>query len=172
MSKRDIYAAFPNKHAILVAVVSMVLQADDENLLNVILLSQGSTTLQDRLEVVALALINEILSPTTGFLFRLISTESISHPQIGVTYFEKWYSRRAELISQAFSEYGRGTAKSMRRRDADQAAKHYIALITHLPQLTVSVGMRDVWNPRSAQTHVRNSVECFLKAYPALAGGA
>jgi AcrR family transcriptional regulator len=36
VSKRDIYAAFPDKHAILTAAIDMVLQAGDENLRRVI----------------------------------------------------------------------------------------------------------------------------------------
>lgn len=166
VSKRDIYAAFPNKHAILLAVIDMVLQADEQKLLKVILLTREAASLQDRLEVIGLALINEILSPATGFLSRLIATESILQPHIGSIYFERWYTRRANLISQLLSVRSKGATKDARpHNDASQAAKHYLALITHLPQLTVSVGVRDMWNSRSAQAHVHSSVECFLSAH-------
>jgi AcrR family transcriptional regulator len=170
VSKRDIYAVLPNKHAILIAVINMVLQADDENLLSVISLTAESTSLQERLEVIGLALINEILSPGTGFLFRLVGSESIQHPQIGAVYFENWYTRRTGLISQVLSMQLVSATKSVRRyQDPNQAAKHYVALIAHLPQLTASVGMRNIWGAKSVQAHVKSSVECFLRAYPSFA---
>jgi AcrR family transcriptional regulator len=170
VSKRDIYATFPNKHAILIAVIKMVLQTEDENLLNVISLTEETTFLQDRLEVIGLALINEILSPATGFLSRLISSESTNDSTIGAIYFENWYTRRIELVSKILSMRLTGATKSARRyHDPNQAAKHYIALITHLPQLTASMGMRDIWHSKSVQAHVKGAVESFLKAYPSFA---
>ena len=42
-------------------------------------------------------------------------------------------------------------------------------LDSHLPQLTASIGIPDTWNSGSIQSHVRSSVECFLKAYPEIA---
>ena len=167
VSKRDIYAAFPHKHALLIAVIKMVLEADDENLTNVISLTQDTMPLSERLEVIGLALINEILSPATGFLCRLISSESIRHPQIGTIYFENWYSRRSELVSRVLTPYLAGNARRIRReQNANHAAKHYVALVTHQPQLTVLVGMREIWSAKSVQAHVKNAVECFLRAYP------
>ena len=167
VSKRDIYAAFPHKHALLIAVMNLVLQADDENFTNVISLTKESTSLQERLEVIGLALINEILSPATGFLCRLISSESIHEPQIGAIYFENWYARRGELISQVLASHMADAKRPTRGSDnINQAAKHYVALVTHLPQLTVLVGMRGIWNSKSVQAHVKSAVECFLRAYP------
>jgi AcrR family transcriptional regulator len=78
VSKRDIYAAFPHKHALLIEVIKTVLEADDESFTHVVSLTGESTSLDERLEVIGLALINEILSPVTGFLCRVISSESIS----------------------------------------------------------------------------------------------
>jgi AcrR family transcriptional regulator len=165
VSKRDIYAVFPRKHALLMAVIKLALQADDENFTKVISLTEESVSLQERLEVVGLALINEVLSPTTGFLCRLISSESIHEPQIGIIYFENWYTRRSELISQVLASHVPNAKRRLRRNDL-QTARHYVALVTHLPQLTVSVGMRAMWNSNSVQTHVKNAVECFLSAHP------
>jgi AcrR family transcriptional regulator len=167
VSKRDIYAAFPRKHALLTAVIKMVLEADDENLTNVILLTKDIEPFSERLEVIGLALINELLSPATGFLCRLISSESMQQPQIGAIYFENWYARRGELMSEVLSPHIMGNSRRSRReQNAHQAAKHYVALVTHQPQFTVLVGMRDIWNAKSVQAHVKNAVECFLRAYP------
>lgn len=165
VSKRDIYAVFPNKHALLLAVLNLVLQADDENFTRVISLI-NSTELNEVLEIVGLALMNEILSPATGFLSRLISSESIHQPELGGVFFENWYARRTELISKVLQSHSLASKRSSRTLgDCNQAAKHFLALIAHRPQLSVFMGMRDIWGSRSAQTHVRSAVEYFLKAY-------
>jgi TetR/AcrR family transcriptional regulator, mexJK operon transcriptional repressor len=171
VSKRDIYAEFPDKHAILAAVISRVLQTGDENLRRVISDSDHDRTPQrERLEVIGLALMSEILSPVTGFVSRLVASECINHPSIGTIYFENWHARRCQLMARVFSATVH-LAKSGTRRSCDTnlASQHYLALISHLPQLTAGVGMRDTWNSKSIQAHVRGSVDCFLKAYPILA---
>ena len=167
VSKREIYAAFPKKHALLLAVINTVLQADDESFTNVISATKEFASLQERLEVLGLALINEILSPATGSLSRLISSESLYQPQIGPIFFENWYSRRSNLISEVlFLHMANASRPARRLHHTNQAAKHYVALVTQLPQLTSLVGMHDIWNSRSAQAHVKSAVECFLRAYP------
>ena len=170
VSKRDIYAAFPDKHAILAAAISMVLQSGDENLRRVISASQNDlASLQEILEVIGLALVGEILSPMSGFVLRLVSSESLQQPSIGKTYFENWYTRRRRTVAQFLSRrMPKATGRNGRRFDSNLASNHFLGLITHLPQLTVCIGMVDSWNLKSIQAHVRSSVECFLKAYPGI----
>lgn len=171
VSKRDIYTAFPDKRAILAAVISMVLQTGDETFRRVVSDSNHSSVpLHERLEIIGLALVGEILSPVTGFVCRLVSSECVEQPLIGTIYYENWYARRSQLISQVFAKrLAAAKGKNRRSYDTKQAAKHYVALVTHLPQLTVSAGMYKIWSPKVAQNHVRSAVECFLKAYPGIA---
>jgi AcrR family transcriptional regulator len=167
VSKRDIYSKFARKHDLLAAVIDTVLQADEENFINVISLTAEFTSLQERLEVIGLALVNEILSPATGFISRIISSESIDQPEIGAIYFKTWYIRRGDLISQVLSSHmGQTGKRTQRMQEATQAARQFVALITHLPQLSVMVSMRDMWTSKSVQSHVKSSVVCFLKAHP------
>ena len=179
VSKRDLYAEFPDKHALLAAVISTVLESGDQNLQQVISDSQKAPrSLRERLEIVGLALMTEILSPLSGFVSRLVSSESIEQPPIGAIYFENWYTRRSQLVAQVLAgstqragrnghTNGNGNGRP-RKVDTRQAARHFVALITHLPQLTACVGKHEVWTPRSVQAHVRDAVDCLLKAYPAL----
>jgi AcrR family transcriptional regulator len=166
VSKRDIYARFPHKNSLLIAVINTVLQEDNENIATVLSLTRDSPSLPERLEVIGLALINEVLSLAMGFLARLIPSESIGQPLIGTLYFENGYKRRRQLISEVLSFHLSGPREP--EIDPEQAAEHYLALVTHLPQLSALVGMRDMWNSQSAQTHVKSAVECFLRAYPDL----
>ena len=171
ISKRDIYAAFPDKHAILTAAINMVFQTGEEHLRVVIADSQThASSPQEALEVIGLALVGEILSPVSGFVFRLVSSESAEQPAIGTTYFENWYTHRNRTLSQFFFRLlAKSKARDDRTFDATLASKQFLSLITHLPQLTACVGMLNTWNAKSIQTHVKRSVECFLKAYPELA---
>ena len=168
VSKRDLYADFPDKHAILVAVVEMVLHTGEENIERVVAdSSQTVRSLEKKLEIIGLALMSEILSPVTGFVSRLVTSEALEQPRIGALYFDNWYTRRNQLIAQVFSKHvARPNQRPRRPGDASQAAKHYVALVTQLPQLTVSVGMLEMWNQKSIEAHVRNAVERLLKAYP------
>ena len=118
----------------------------------------------ERLEVIGLALINEVLSLAMGFLARLIPSESISQPLIGSIYFENGHARRSRLISEVLSN--RVSSERVSAVDASRAAEHFLALVTHLPYLNALVGMRDMWDSDSAQTHVKDAVGCFLRAYP------
>ncbi len=170
VSKRDIYAAFPDKHAILVAVINMVLQNADESFTRVITDTQETATIEQRLEIIGMTLVGEILSPVTGFVSRLILSESARQPPVGVIFFENWYARRSQLIAQILAEHVANAKERTRHHyDTGQASKHYMALITYLPQLTAGVGMREIWNPKSIQAHVQSAVECFLKAHPIIA---
>jgi len=170
VSKRDIYNTFSDKHAILIAAVDMVLQTGDENLEHVVFdVQQGGTSIKEMLEIVGLALVSEILSPSSGFVFRLVLSESVGQPAIGAAYFENWYNRRSRRVAQFLSrQLTKPNGKSGRSMDTNAASKHFVGLVTHLPQLTAGVGMLEMWNSKSVQSHVRSSVECFLKAYPDL----
>jgi AcrR family transcriptional regulator len=171
VSKRDIYSAFADKHAILSAAIDMVLQTGDENLRQVIAdVQQSNASIQETLEIIGLALVGEILSPSSGFVFRLVSSESTEQPAIGTAYFENWYTRRSRTIavflSKRATKANEGTGGPI---DTHIASKHFVGLVTHLPQLTACIGMLDMWNSKSVQAHVKSSVDCFLKAYSSLA---
>jgi AcrR family transcriptional regulator len=164
VSKRDIYASFPNKHALLIAVIVTVLEKNNENLSTLISLTVESASLQGRLEVIGLALANEVLSPVTSFLARLIPSESIHHAVIGTIYFENGFGRRCKMIREILSSH----TSTSRGIDLDQAAEHYLALITHLPYLNALMGMSEIWDSKATKAHVRDAVGLFLRAYPAL----
>jgi TetR/AcrR family transcriptional repressor of mexJK operon len=169
VSKRDIYANFPDKHALLEAVIKTVLQADDENFSNVLSVSSGCETLAERLEIIGLALMNEVLSPGSSFVARLISSETSIRPQIGAIYYEGWYVRRGDSISNVLSSHlSRKKARMRAHEDTHQAARHFIALVIHLPQLSAMVGLGGIWNSKKANDHVKRVVDCFLRAYPSI----
>jgi TetR/AcrR family transcriptional repressor of mexJK operon len=167
VSKRDIYAHFPDKHALLIATLNKALQTEVSNIKEAIADTQSVRSLQKRLEIIGLTLINEVLSAAMSVLTRLVASESINRPLIGTVYFENGPVRRTVLISEVLALHN--TKNKPRSLDVSQAAEHYLALITYQPNLTTSVGMRDIWDSKAIQTHVVSAVECFLKAYPGFA---
>lgn len=74
VSKRDIYANLPGKHALLEAVIKSVLQADDENFSDVLSVSSRCETLAEELEIIGLGLMSEALSPTSSFVARMFNS--------------------------------------------------------------------------------------------------
>jgi AcrR family transcriptional regulator len=168
VSKRDLYAAFPDKHAILIEVIETVLENGEANLRRTV--ADNLKTLKPNhvtLEIVGLALLNEILSPLEGFVCRLAFAESAAHPLVGKKYFESWFTRRGQIVAQALSScIERGKGQARQSYDKHQASKQFLALITHLPQLTVCLGLTGMWTPKSIQAHVKNSVATFITIYP------
>jgi TetR/AcrR family transcriptional regulator, mexJK operon transcriptional repressor len=167
VSKRDIYAHFPDKHALLIATLNEALQTEVFNIMKTIKRTRRMPSLQKKLETIGLTLVNEILSAAMSVLTRLVAAESINRPLIGIVYFENGSVRRtiliAEVLSQCIAE------KGMPALDTFQAAEHYLALVTHRPRLTTSVGMHHVWDSASTKAHVVSAVECFIRAYPSFA---
>jgi len=145
------------------------MQSGDANLKRVIADSeQTPLPVGQQLEIIGLALISEILSPLEGFVYRLVFSESVGHPQIGSAFFNNWYARRNQMVIELLSRH-KAVKKSRGRSsgDTEQAAKHFLALTVYQPQFSASLGLLEMWNPKTIRAHVKSAVDCFLKAYPA-----
>jgi AcrR family transcriptional regulator len=170
VSKRDLYTTFPDKHEMLATAIETTLENSEANLRRAIsdckkIPSSAATTL----EVIGLVLVTEILSPLEGFVWRLAFAESAENPSIGKTYFDSWYTRRVRIVAETLSRHSAKENEHTRQLfDKNQASRHFLALVTHSPQLTVTFGTADVWTSKSVDAHVKNAVQCFLRAYPSL----
>jgi len=164
VSKRDIYAHFPDKHALLIATLNEALQKEVSNIMKTIKRTQRMPSLQKRLEIIGLTLVNQVISAEMSALTRLVAAESINRPLVGIVYFENGSVRRAILLSDFLSQYIAETKKPA--LDTFRAAEHYLALVTFQPRLTTSVGMHHGWDSASIKGHVVSAVECFIRAYP------
>jgi AcrR family transcriptional regulator len=164
VSKRDIYAHFPDKHALLIATLNEALQTESANITKAIKRTQGIPSLQKRLETIALTLIKEDLSESMSVLTRLVAAESINRPLVGIVYFENGSVRKAVLISEVLSQYS--AEAKLPPLDTLHAAEHYLALVSYRPRLTISVGMGHIWHSALVKNHAVNAVGCFVRAYP------
>src|ERR1700722_322769 len=159
VSKRDIYAHFPDKHALLIATLNQALQTEVSNIMRTIKRTQRVSSLQKRLEIIGMTLVSEVLSTAMSVLTRLVAAESINRPLIGIVYFENGSVQRTILISEVLSQHIRTT--NVPALDTVQAAEQYLALVTYRPHLTTSVGMHHIWDRASTKAHVANAVRCF-----------
>jgi AcrR family transcriptional regulator len=169
VSKRDLYANFPCKQDLLIGVIQMVLQQDDAHIAAAIELTRETASLQERLEVIGLALMNEVLSAAMGFLARLVPSESIGQPVVGSIYFENGHVRRSRVVEGVLSNHL--SDAGVPSTETNQAAQHYLALVTHLPYMSALAGLRDMWDTTSTRAHVQSAVKRFLRAYPELVAG-
>jgi hypothetical protein len=76
---------------------------------------------------------------------------------------QRWLVAGSSPISRVSSLHVAGKKRGTRHCDGpNEAAKHYIALVVHLPQLNATIGMRELWTPDSIRRHVERTVNCFL----------
>jgi AcrR family transcriptional regulator len=164
VSKRDLYAHFPDKHSLLIAAMVGLLKEQEENIAETISRTQTLSSLRERLEVVGLSLVAQALAPAMSVIARHVTSESINRPLIGIVYFENGPARRSALISEFLSRYVANPKK--RVADTAGAGEHYLALIAHRPFMASLIGMQEEWDTVTAQLHVKSAVDCFLRAHP------
>ena len=167
VSKRDIYINFPDKHSLLLATMIKVLRDEERKIIATIALAGDIELFPKKLETLGLVLMQEVLSAPMSVITRHVTSESIGRPLIGTVFFENGPARRSRLISQLLSTHlPHAKQPSV---NVNTAGDHYLALLTHQPLLSTLIGMQDVWDDLSVQTHVASAVTSFLRAYPLFA---
>jgi AcrR family transcriptional regulator len=167
VSKRDIYANFPDKHSLLLAAMIKVLKEEEAKIAATIAVAESIKSVPGKLESLGLVLIEEVLSAPMSVITRHVTSESIGRPLIGTVYFENGPARRSKQISKLLSSQMASAKKPP--VDVIEAGDHYLALLTHQPLLSTLIGMQDVWDAPSVKKHVTNAVASFLRAYPSFA---
>lgn len=167
VSKRDLYAHFPDKHSLLIAAMIGLLKEQADNIAETIARSQVLSSLREKLEVVGVTLVAQSLSIPMSVITRHVTSESINRPLIGIVYFENGPARRSALISEFLSKHVADSKKQ--GTDTVGAGEHYLSLIAHRPFMASLIGMQDEWDTVTTQLHVKSAVDCFLRAHPLLA---
>ncbi len=164
VSKRDLYALFPDKQSLLLAAMTKILKSEDEKMTATIRRTHRLPTLRPKLEAVGMALIAEVVSVPMSMITRHVTLESINRPILGTVYYENGAARRSRAISELLSKH---VAKSNGEPvDTMRAGKEFVALVSHEPYLTTITGTQDEWDADSSQSHVMVAVDSFLRANP------
>lgn len=167
VSKRDLYAHFPDKHALLLSAMVKVLKEEERKIIEAIAETEHIESLPSRLEALGLVLIQEVLSVPMSVITRHVTSESIGRPLIGTVYFENGPARRSKQISALLERHL--VSQTKQAVDINEAGDQYLALMTHRPLLSTLIGMQDTWDTPAVLTHVTQAVASFLRAYPAFA---
>jgi len=166
VSKRDIYAYFPNKQALLMGIVIREMQQQDGSFRETIARSQKLHSLRGKLESIGSAVVADVLSPTMGVVRRLVISESISQPFLGDLFFEGGVAQRCKLIAEVLvSHQSEGAAH--KGANPEMAARRYLAMIAYFPSTMIEMGLRDEWSEEAIQAHVIGETDDFLNAHPA-----
>ena len=166
VSKRDIYAYFPNKQALLMGIVIREMQRQDGNFRETIVRSQNLGGLRGKLESIGLAVVADVLSPTMGVVRRLVVSESISQPFLGDLFFEGGVAQRCKLIADVLVSH-QSNRPVHKDSNPAHAARRYFSMIAYFPSTMTEMGLRDEWSEQAIQSHVMGETDDFLNAHPA-----
>jgi AcrR family transcriptional regulator len=161
VSKRDLYASFASKQAMLVACIKsrstkMQLPAD-------LLRPQSREALTSSLKSFAVNLLTEVTHPSVIAMFRLAISEANSSPEVaqaleGIRQMNRRVVRELILHAQSLGLIVRG--------DAAEMADEYLALLWE--DLKVSLLMGVVARPNRAEVERRafKATTVFLRLHP------
>jgi TetR/AcrR family transcriptional regulator, mexJK operon transcriptional repressor len=166
ISKRDLYACFPNKQALLMGTIVREMQRQNEDFRESVARTAELRSLRAKLELIGVAVVEGILSPRMGMVRRLVISESIKQPYLGNLYFENGVAQRCHLIGEVLAGHQKANA-ARKRAEADRAAEHFFSTIAFFPSTMTEIGMRGKWNEEAISKHVAAQAELFLKAHPA-----
>jgi AcrR family transcriptional regulator len=166
LSKRDLYAHFPNKQALLMGVLVRETQNQDRTFREVLERSSKLRSLRAKLEMIGFALVEEMLSPTTGVLRRLVISEGLKQPFLGNLFFERSVAPRCKLIGEILASH-QSASPVMKRGEFDRAAERFFSMVVYFPSIMTEIGMRAEWTEEGTRKHISGATEVFLRAYPA-----
>jgi len=166
ISKRDLYACFPNKQALLMGTIMREMQRQNEDFRESVARAGELRSLRSKLEVIGVAVVEGILSPRMGMVRRLVISESIKQPYLGNLFFENGVAQRCNLIGEVLARHQKANSVG-KRAEADRAAENFFSMIAFFPNMMTEIGMRSKWNEEAISKHVEAQAELFLKAHPA-----
>ena len=165
MSKRDLYALFPNKQALLMAVVMREMQLQERKFRDTIASTARLRGLRSKLDLIGIALVEDMLSPSMGVVRRLVITESLKQPFLGNLFYESGVAQQCKHLSEVLASH-QGKSSTTRSGDFESAAEHYLSIVAFFPSVMAEIGMRGRWTDAGIKKHVSLSTEQFLKAHP------
>jgi AcrR family transcriptional regulator len=165
MSKRDLYALFPNKQALLMGVVMREMQIQEQRFRETIASIAKLRSLRSKLELVGIALVEDMLSPSMGVVRRLVISESLKQPFLGSLFFEGGVAQRCKQLSNVLASHQIMNI-SLKAAELDSVAEHYFSMVMFFPSAMAEIGMSGKWTAVAIKRHVSLATEHFLRANP------
>jgi AcrR family transcriptional regulator len=165
MSKRDLYALFPNKQAMLMGVVMREMQSQEQRFRETMASTAKLRSLRSKLELIAIALVEDMLSTSMGVVRRLVILESLKQPFLGNLFFEGGVAQRCKQLSNLLASHQTMNV-SMQPPDLESAAEQFFSVVMFFPSAMAEIGMRGKWTEGAIKKHASLATEQFLKANP------
>ena len=165
ISKRDLYAYFPNKQALLIGTIVREMQRQDVSFRETIAKSAKLRGLRRKLELIGMAVVEDVLSPTMGVVRRLVISERIRQPFLGKLFFEGDVLQRRKLIAGVLAA-NLEKATPAKLVEAEKAAGRYFSMIAYFPSTMTEIGMGGAWSVDEVKKHVSAETDIFIKAHP------
>ncbi len=158
-SKRSFYSRFPTKQALLMAVMSMQVQALKTDLAEFM---SPDLSLEEALTSFADRMLTIVLSDQLLATYRVVTLESQRFPELGKMYYENGVAKISRFLAGYLSrltEQGRLTIP-----DTEVAAEQFIDSIVGLPRLRAALGISKLGRREKAH-RIEIAVSAFLRAY-------
>jgi AcrR family transcriptional regulator len=165
MSKRDLYALFPNKQAMLMGVVMREMQSQEQRFRETMASTAKLRSLRSKLELIAIALVEHMLSTSMGVVRRLVILESLKQPFLGNLFFEGGVAQHCKQLSNLLASHQTKNV-SIQPPDLKSAAEQFFSMVMYFPSAMTEIGMRGKWTEGAIKKHVSLTTEHFLKANP------
>jgi AcrR family transcriptional regulator len=164
ISKRDLYAFFPTKQALLMGAIVREMQRQDRTFREVIDRTARLRSLRSKLVAIGIAIVEDIFSPTMAVTRRLVVSESIKQPFLGDLFFEGGVAQRCRLIGEVLAANQKASSSSAKLA-AERAAQRYVSMVAYFPSTMTEVGLRSEWTEDAIKKHVTEETDIFLKAH-------
>ena len=160
VSKSTVYAYFPSKDALFIAVV----RAECRKLIEGVHGERiQARTSRDTLSRVGLRLLETILAPSAMALLRIVIAEAPRFPDLGGTICEAGSAPMHQELADYLAEVS--LQGDLRVDEPHKAARHFIAMVLHDAQMECLLGIRPTPNADQAREIVDAAVADFLRAY-------
>ncbi|MET8654637.1 MULTISPECIES: TetR/AcrR family transcriptional regulator [Nocardia] len=155
VTKRTLYARYPDKHALFVSVIPWALsrlesaETDTEF---------DGEDLAGALTAIGRAAIARAVDPDSSQLVRIALTESARFPEFGISRESMLWSAQQRAVMAVLREHERRTGA--RLDDVELAAEQFIAMVALVPGRMADFGILRA--PEEEERHLRHAVTLFL----------
>ncbi|PUA18762.1 TetR/AcrR family transcriptional regulator [Glaciimonas sp. PCH181] len=159
VSTRTIYEKFPNKGALLIAVIKRLVVSELTKVIENGVLD--TCTPEKALTTLGTIIITRVTSPDAVSLYRLGLTEAQRIPELAEKVCQAGPMRTEDLVAGYLaSQVKRGTLEI---DDPTKAAQLFISMITDAPLRHALFGLAHQIEQRSLDLHVQSVVKLFLR---------
>jgi TetR/AcrR family transcriptional regulator, mexJK operon transcriptional repressor len=161
-SKPTLYARFPSKEALFLAVIDRRMQSIAERVTQF----SSASPVAEGLRTFAYGLLRFALSPDQISLVRMISMEAERYPELARRYYERGPKRGEQALSAYCKE--QITLGRLRAANTLSMARQFINLIAGSPVRWFVLGFdSEPLTEQALETHVDDAIQLWLSAYGA-----